>query len=122
MSGALAADEQPVLAADGDRAHGTLGEHLPIQTLEANGKWRTKIQSETCLSSRNGTATLFLSETTPVQNPCANCSSEIRDSESLPSPQLQVATKECAKECVVSGKSDPAMFLHTQETQCLISP
>ena len=120
MSGALAADEQPVLAADGDGdgAHGTLGEHLSIQTLEANGKWRTKIQSETCLSSRNGTATLFLSETTPVQNPCANCSSEIRDSESLPSPQLQVATKEC----VVSGKSDPAMFLHTQETQCLISP
>ena len=109
MSGALAADEQPVLAADGDGdgAHGTLGEHLSIQTLEANGKWRTKIQSETCLSSRNGTATLFLSETTPVQNPCANCSSEIRDSESLPSPQLQVATKEC----VVSGKSDPAMFL-----------
>ena len=26
MSGALAADEQPVLAADGDGAHGTLGE------------------------------------------------------------------------------------------------
>ena len=42
MSGALAADEQPVLAADGDGAHGTLGEHLSIQTLEANGNWELR--------------------------------------------------------------------------------